>query len=54
MKRYFPTETECVSIIVYEILDLFKISFLKIPYSEIKCPYFETKNDCASFYPVYI
>lgn len=45
LKRYLSIETEYESIIAYEILDVLKVSFLKIPYSEIKCPGFLDKND---------
>lgn len=45
LKRYLCTETQYASFSAYEILNVLKVSFLKIPYSEIKCPDFRTKND---------
>lgn len=49
LKRYFPTETEYASIIAYKILNVLEVSFLKISYSEIESPDFETKNDPVFF-----
>lgn len=49
LKRYFPIETEYASINVYEILSVLQVSFSTIPYSEIICPDFETKNDPMFF-----
>lgn len=49
LKRYFPIGTEYASINAYEILSVLKVSFSTIPYSEIKCPDFETKNDTMVF-----
>lgn len=54
LKRYFPIKTEYASIIAYEIPNILKVSILKIPYSEIKCPDFKTKSDPMFFNPVYI
>lgn len=47
LKRYFLIETEYASFIAYETLKVLKVSLLKIPYSEIKCPDFRTnKRPC--------